>query len=82
MPVEKKDVDNPTREEAMKHLNDMYEDAKLAIESNIPFIVVMAIDYNEDKYLFHDVALRLKNEMLGGLVQYLQRTFKVKFFNK
>jgi len=69
MKTSSKSINNPKTIDALKHLDEMYINAKEAICNGNPIILIQTIDLG-NQYLNQDLFNEVTNDVIGGFYQY------------
>lgn len=69
MNIETKDINDPNTVTSLKHLNEMYENAKLVLINGNPLILIQSIDLGKN-YLNQDLFNEVKNDIIVNYQQY------------
>jgi len=77
MNTEEKSVNDPKTIEALKHLEEMYNNAKIALVEGKPLILMQSIDLGEN-YLNQDLFNEVTNDLIENYNHYSNKmTFKL-----
>lgn len=69
MTIEEKDINDPKTTEALKHLEDMYLQAKIALVEGREIIIIQSIDIG-DQYINQDLFNEVKNDIIVNFNNY------------
>ena len=73
MNTKEKNINNPKTIDALKHLDEMHQNAKISLVEGKPLIIIQTIDVG-DNFLQQDLFNEVHNDTIVSFLNYVNKT--------